>query len=238
MALFYHSFADPAPDELQLDEDSSRHIAQVLRMQAGDALQLTNGRGSLLEVELQEAHKKHCRVRILKRQNYPPASRRLTLAVALVKNAARYEWLLEKATEMGLYRIVPLLTQRTVREKFRRERMEGILVSAMLQSQQVWLPELRDPCSFEEFFEQDFIHSHSTCYIAHCQPGNRQLWLQASPKKVEEKIILIGPEGDFTEEEISMALAKGAIPVTLGANRLRTETAALAAMAGFYLQGE
>ena len=207
-------------------------------MQVGDSLQLTNGRGSLLEAELREAHKKHCRVRILGRQNHPPASRRLTLAVALVKNAARYEWLLEKTTEMGLYRIVPLLTQRTVREKFRRERMEGILVSAMLQSQQVWLPELREPCSLDHFFEQDFIHSASTCYIAHCQPGNRQSWLQVSPKGAEEKIILIGPEGDFTEEEISMAITKGAIPVTLGANRLRTETAALAAMAGFYLQGE
>lgn len=238
MAFFYHSFADPAPDELQLDEDSSRHIAQVLRMQAGDSFQLTNGRGSLLDVELLEAHKKHCRVKKVAAQNIPAPVRRLTLAVALVKNTARYEWLLEKATEMGLYRIVPLLTHRTVREKFRRDRMEGILVSAMLQSQQVWLPDLREPCNFSDFFEQDFITPHSHCYIAHCQPGNRQAWLETNANASDEKIILIGPEGDFTEEEISLALAKGAIPVTLGANRLRTETAALAAMAGFYLQGD
>ncbi|MCR6719126.1 MAG: 16S rRNA (uracil(1498)-N(3))-methyltransferase [Chitinophagaceae bacterium] len=220
---------------LTLDENSSRHIAQVLRMQAGERLQLTNGEGVLLTAVITDAHKKHCQVRIEETQTFPVAARQLTLCVSLLKNAARIEWLLEKATEMGVHRIVPLLTHRTVREKFRMDRMQGILTSAMLQSQQCWLPQLKEPVVFEDLFNQPYIKSIPHRFIAHCIPGGREEWIHQSLAEKAEAMILIGPEGDFTPGEIKEAIAQGCKAVALGPNRLRTETAAMAAVAGYYL---
>ena len=205
-------------------------------MGAGDRLQLTNGEGAMVVCELTGARKNQCRVKPGEVKLEPPRPRRLTLGVALLKNAARVEWLLEKTTEMGVHRIVPLLTHRTIREKFRIDRMKAILVSAMLQSQQSWLPELTEPVSFDALFKQSFIPSITHRYIAHCLPNRREEWMAQDLAVQNDVMILIGPEGDFTPEEIETAIGHGCRPVALGPNRLRTETAAMAAVAGYYLK--
>lgn len=238
LPFFYHDHSDPSQTDWLLGEDSSRHIVQVLRMQAGDRLLLTNGKGDQWTVEIRDAHKKHCRVQVEDHRQLPRSERRLTLGVGLLKNASRMEWLLEKATEMGVHRIVPLITHRTVKEKFRLDRMQGILVSAMLQSQQCWMPELPEPMPLSDFWKQSFLEPVAARYIAHCLPEPRQAWWSQPLSAKGDALLLIGPEGDFTPEEIEDALAAGAIPVSLGSNRLRTETAAMAAVAGFYLAGE
>lgn len=204
-------------------------------MQPGEQLQLTNGEGALLTARIIDAHKKHCRVQVESTEITPQTTRKLTLAVALLKNTARTEWLLEKATEMGVHRIVPLLTHRTVREKFRMDRMKGILVSAMLQSQQSWLPEISEPVLFDKLFDQPFIQPIPNRFVAHCLPEGKSEWLGKPLADLNEVLILIGPEGDFTPEEIDAAIKAGCEPVALGNNRLRTETAAMVAVAGFYL---
>lgn len=207
-------------------------------MQVGDRLLLTNGKGNQWTVVIRDAHKKHCRVQVEEQQQVPRSDRRLTLAVGMLKNASRMEWLLEKATEMGVHRIVPLITQRTVKEKFRMDRMQGILVSAMLQSQQCWMPELWEPLPLSDLWKQPFLEPVVARYIAHCLPELRQPWWAQPLSSKGDTLLLIGPEGDFTPEEIGAAIAAGAIAVSLGNNRLRTETAAMAAVAGFYLAGE
>lgn len=237
LPFFYHPFQNNAGSELVLGEDSSRHIVQVLRMQPGEKLLLTNGLGSRLTVQLADAHKKHCRVIIESEVLDPPAERKLTLAVGMLKNASRLEWLLEKATEMGVAGIIPLDTERTIREKFRYDRMQSILISAMLQSQQSWLPRLWEPVSFKHIWQLEEIVQLKSRFIAHCAEGEKSSWFQQSANANGHCLLLIGPEGDFSEKEIEDSIAAGAQPVSLGQNRLRTETAAMAAVAAFYLAG-
>ncbi|MFN4314441.1 MAG: RsmE family RNA methyltransferase [Chitinophagaceae bacterium] len=235
LPFFYHPFSDSPKGELQLEEDSSRHIAQVLRMREGEQMMLTNGQGSRLTATLTESHKKHCRVQVNQEERVQANSHRLTLAVGMLKNASRMEWLLEKATEMGVHRIVPLETQRTIREKFRQDRMQGILISAMLQSQQCWLPILSAPTSYSTLWQQDFVAAADSRFIAHCLPAPKENWGSVAAQTSADTLLCIGPEGDFTESEIEEALAAGATAISLGENRLRTETAAMAAVACFYL---
>ncbi|RYZ29126.1 MAG: 16S rRNA (uracil(1498)-N(3))-methyltransferase, partial [Chitinophagaceae bacterium] len=150
----------------------------------------------------------------------------ICIAISITKNASRFEWFLEKATEIGINEIIPLLCERTEKEKFRYDRMKGILVSAMLQSQQTWLPNLHQPTSFDEVIKQA---SHQQKFIAHCLPEQKQQL--SSVIHHLSSIILIGPEGDFTPAEIEAALQNNFIPVALGETRLRTETAGMVAAA-------
>ena len=138
---------------IQLDEDNSRHVIQVLRMRTGEQMNLTDGSGLLLKTEIVDDHKKHCQVRVVHSQHAERKGRQLTMAISLLKNTARFEWFLEKATELGVSRIVPLLCERTEKQKFRMDRMRGILISAMLQSQQCWLPQLTEPIRFTQVDE-------------------------------------------------------------------------------------
>ena len=148
-----------------------------------------------------------------------------TIAISLVKNAHRFEWFLEKATEIGISRIIPLLCTRTEKQHFRYDRMKGILVSAMLQSQQAWLPLLDEPVRFNEFLRRDISGQK---FIAHCEEDARNpLALQL--QKGQGKLVCIGPEGDFTIDEIYTATSNGFLPVSLGNTRLRTETAGIVA---------
>ena len=140
LAFFYLSEYRPGDVEIVLDEDNSRHIIQVLRMQKGEQLQLTDGRGRLLTATILDDHKKKCRVRVDETVLQPARRRKVTIGMALLKNASRYEWFLEKATEIGVTGIIPLLSDRTEKQHFRQDRMQNILVSALLQSQQTWLP--------------------------------------------------------------------------------------------------
>jgi 16S rRNA (uracil1498-N3)-methyltransferase len=164
-------------------------------------------------------------VRIQAASFTPQADGRVTIAVSLVKNASRFEWFLEKATEIGITEIIPLLCERTERQHFRYDRMNGILISAMLQSQQTWLPMLHEPLKFEHLKMHKFEK-----LIAHCEETEKKsLKKMLSEIEGTDSIILIGPEGDFTSAEIDTAIAEGYKPVMLGETRLRTETAAVVA---------
>lgn len=229
LPIFYIESAAAVNDIITLPEEASKHIIQVLRKQVGELVQLTDGVGNLLTAEIINDHKKKCGVRINDAVYTAPAKRRITVAISLLKNASRFEWFLEKATEIGVQSIIPLLCDRTEREHFRHDRMQGILVSAMLQSQQSWLPELHQPVAYEQLFRLEDVMQTSQKFIAHCIDSDRRE-LQREVSAVQpSQIILIGPEGDFTQDEIALALQYQFMPVVIGHNRLRTETAGVVA---------
>src|SRR6185312_14910251 len=149
LPFFYIESYDPAATEVTLEEDNSRHIVQVLRMQRGDSLQLTDGKGALLTAEIVVDHKKKCRVSIRSSISLSPPERNVTIAISPLKNMSRFEWFLEKATEIGVSAVIPLLCERTERASIRLERLRQIAVSALLQSQQTWLPPPPSPISFD-----------------------------------------------------------------------------------------
>lgn len=228
MALPLFFLADDVHDkQVILNEETSRHIIQVLRMQEGAHIQLTNGKGHLLEAEIAEANKKRTIVKIIKDQFIPDTNKRITMAISPIKNASRFEWFLEKATEIGVNGIIPLICQRTEKEKLRTSRLQQILVSAMLQSRQVWLPDLHEPTTFSQLMEKAVYEKN---YIAHCEDALKSNLANESLSNSDSVLMLIGPEGDFTLAEIKQAIDKGFIPVTLGDNRLRTETAGVVAV--------
>jgi 16S rRNA (uracil1498-N3)-methyltransferase len=229
MELPFFYIEDVAQDEVQLDEDTSRHVVSVLRMKTGERLRLTDGRGNLLEAEITEAHKKKCAVKVIQKQFTPADGRKTVIGISILKNTSRFEWFLEKATELGLSEIIPMVCDRTEKEHFRYERMKGILISALLQSQQVWLPVLHQPVGFGELLRLDDINRIEQRFIAHCLPGQKdRLSLLVDPSKPAQ-MVLIGPEGDFTQEEVAFALEYHFIPVSLGNTRLRAETAGVVA---------
>ncbi len=227
LPIFYIESFDAAKQLITLNEETSKHVVQVLRMQVGEELNLTDGKGSLLNVAITDAHKKHCVVKLQATSYKPQAARKTTIAVSLVKNVSRFEWFLEKATEIGVTEIMPLLCERTERQHFRYDRMKGILVSAMLQSQQTWLPVLHEPKKFENLKMMQF--ENALKLIAHCEETEKNPFSNFQITQFSNCVILIGPEGDFTTTEINTAVAEGYKPVMLGETRLRTETAAVVA---------
>jgi 16S rRNA (uracil1498-N3)-methyltransferase len=245
--FFYISAYTPGQQEIMLDEDNSRHVIQVLRMHPGEALRLTDGKGALLDAVILDDHKKKCRVAIKATAAEAPRTNNVTIAISPVKNTARFEWFLEKATEIGVSTIIPLLCERTERQSIRTDRLRNILVSAMLQSQQTWLPNLTEPTPLADVLTQT---PTGQAYIAHLldppnppvgpaapRPTDSLASLtreQRSPMAGQQALgpgatILIGPEGDFTPKEVEAALAANFTPVGLGQNRLRTETAGIVA---------
>jgi 16S rRNA (uracil1498-N3)-methyltransferase len=209
-----------------LDEDTSKHVVQVLRMQSGEQLQLTDGKGNIFVCEISDAHKKKCTV-VTKSTRYEERNpRKISIAISLLKNANRFEWFLEKVTELGITEIIPMICDRTEKQHFRFERMKNILVSAMLQSQQSWLPEMKEPVSLESVINKS---DHAQKFIAHCADGAKAALADVVNSAVAAQIILIGPEGDFSENEISYALQHHFTAVALGETRLRTETAGIVA---------
>ena len=220
-------FVDHLPENIiTLNEDTSKHVVQVLRMKPGEQLHLTDGAGSLLTAEIIDDHKKKCTVGIIDKNFQPQKERKISIAISLVKNNSRFEWFLEKATEIGVTEIIPLLCARTEKQHFRLDRMKQILISAMMQSKQVWLPVLLEPVSFDKVCSTS---NDQTKLIAHCMEDHKQ---DISAYRQKNSVqILLGPEGDFTHEEIQMAIEFGYIPVTLGVTRLRTETAGIVAAA-------
>jgi 16S rRNA (uracil1498-N3)-methyltransferase len=227
LASFYIAEYSAGQKQIVLDEDTSRHVVQVLRMKEGEKLNLTDGKGNLLICEISDAHKKHCSVTILEIKSEKSKIKNITIAISLLKNTSRFEWFLEKATEIGVSEIIPLICQRTEKQKFRYDRMKQICVSAMLQSQQTWLPILDEPVRFDDLIIRQFENYQK--FIAHCDEGNKQSLNHYQIIKSSNQLILIGPEGDFTPDEINLALENNFIPVTLGETRLRTETAGVVA---------
>jgi 16S rRNA (uracil1498-N3)-methyltransferase len=211
-----------------LDEDTSKHVVQVLRMQNGEQLQLTDGKGNLFTCEITDNNRKRCTVSILSTHHSPLTTHRISIAIALLKNTNRFEWFLEKATEIGVTEIIPLVCERNEKTSFKFERMKSILVSAMLQSQQTFLPVLHEPVKYDNLVKKQF--DNCTKYIAHCEDeNNKQPLTDKLINQSTNQLILIGPEGDFTKQEIEAALQTNFIPVSLGNTRLRTETAGVVA---------
>jgi 16S rRNA (uracil1498-N3)-methyltransferase len=226
LPLFFLETIDDYQSTLVLSEEASKHIVQVLRMTTGKRLQLTDGKGVMLTAEIISDHKKSCTVQKISIEKKPAPQKQITIAISLLKNASRFEWFLEKATEIGVTTIIPLMCSRTEKQHFRYDRMKGILTSAMLQSHQAWMPILQEPISFEKLIKADQSESK---FIAHCESDNNKNHLNAIPKS-SSSILLIGPEGDFTPTEIELALKNNFIAVSLGENRLRTETAGMVAV--------
>lgn len=226
LPLFYIANYDEQP-VIELEEEAARHIVQVLRMKEGEHLHLTNGQGMLILAEISGTGKKHCTVRVLKRTSHPAPEKKISIAISLVKNPSRFEWFLEKATEIGVSEIIPLICTRTEKEKFRHDRLNAICISAMLQSQQVWLPVLQEPVKFENM--QSWKSVNGINLIAHCEEGDKKGLSHLLASNSSHSLICIGPEGDFTAAEIAQALEEGFHPVSLGNTRLRTETAGIVA---------
>jgi 16S rRNA (uracil1498-N3)-methyltransferase len=225
LPFFYLSEYTPGQKTIVLSEETSRHVIQVLRMRIGEMLQLTDGKGSLLTVTVTDDHKKKCTVEVKETVYTEAKKNKATIAISLLKNASRFEWFLEKATELGISEIIPVLSERTEKQHFRHDRMKNILVSAMLQSQQVWLPELPEPQKLGVVIQSA---GQEKKFVAHCIDGEK-----SELKKVVDtntsQIILIGPEGDFSPEEVDLAISQNFLPVALGNTRLRTETAGIIA---------
>jgi len=223
LPIFYQKEL-PGETSFALSEETSKHITQVLRMKHGEQLQLTNGEGKLVTVEIVTENKKATEVKVIATSYIANRTSNITIAISLIKNNNRFEWFLEKATEIGVSAIIPLYCQRTEKQNFRQDRMQNLLVSAMIQSQQAWLPILHQPTKFLEVIKSS---GHNNKFIAHCIQGDKEKLQMLSPH--ETSIILIGPEGDFTFDEIEVAKQYNYKPVTLGNTRLRTETAAVVA---------
>lgn len=212
-------------DEFILNEETSRHICQVLRMKENEQINITNGKGYTILAQIISSDKKKTKVKFIENYFTEPPTPKTAIAISLIKNNNRFEWFAEKATEIGISEIIPLICQRTEKTHFKTERIKSILISAMLQSQQSWLPELREPVKILEAIKDENFDQK---FIAHCLEEEKNL-LKNIVKSNASKIILIGPEGDFTEAEIQVAVQKKYIPVSLGNTRLRTETAGIAA---------
>lgn len=222
-----------------LPESDSQHAIRVLRMGIGDELELVDGRGHRFRARIVDAHPKRTMVEILERIDAPlPWTYEITIAVAPTKNMNRMEWLVEKLTEIGVNRIIPVRCQRSERKEIKVERLEKIAISAMKQSLKSVLPQIDAMTDIRTLLRE--IHGQCTGEATSQSQGrHRQLFMGYCSDEVERRllarecspqtdtIILIGPEGDFTPDEVAAAIDAGFMPVTMGDNRLRTETAAL-----------
>lgn len=218
---------------LIFDPIESRHIVKVLRHSIGDIMYVTNGDGLLIQGKITAANPKRCELKIISsEQQSKPRDYYLHVGIAPTKNIDRYEWFLEKATEIGVDRITPLLCERSERKVVKNDRLEKIIVAAMKQSAQYHLPVLDELQKFTDFINEPF-DGHR--FIAHCLPNEKQS-LKSSLNQIKNIQILIGPEGDFSENEIEKALEHSFKPITLGDTRLRTETAGIVAVHTVCLQ--
>ncbi len=237
MQLFYCSKIEG--DYAYFGEEEARHCVQVLRKKLGDELHFVDGRGGRYHGEIVETGKKTCVLSIKsKEEAYKNPPTKVHLAVAPTKNIARFEWLLEKATEIGVTQISPLLCQRSERKRIRTDRLEKILVAAMKQSLNAWLPQLNELTPFNQFIQKlDANKDAGQRFVAHCGEDN-QIHLREKYQSGTDVIILIGPEGDFSEKEIQLAFQHDFSAICLGPNRLRTETAGIVACHTISLQNQ
>jgi 16S rRNA (uracil1498-N3)-methyltransferase len=226
MALPFFHTEDLRNDNIILNEETSKHITQVLRMKVGDEIMLTDGKGTKANASIINDHRKKCEVKIVSIEVEKENTRKVAIGISLIKSSSRFEWFLEKATEIGVSEIIPLICERTEKHNFRHDRMKNILVSAMLQSQQTWLPILNEPLNFDKLMMLQ-LQQYKNKFIAHCI-DSKKLTLSTANNQ-HTSLMLIGPEGDFTPKEIQAAVNKNFFEVSLGKTRLRTETAGLVA---------
>ncbi|MCU0430676.1 MAG: 16S rRNA (uracil(1498)-N(3))-methyltransferase [Cytophagaceae bacterium] len=228
MALFYH----PDFSSEVLSEEETQHALRVLRLREGDTIGLLNGKGSWAEAIIVHTDKKTCRIRIIQDSFDAKPTPSLHLALAPTKNADRIEWLVEKATELGVASIAFILCEHSERKQLSMERLEKIAVSALKQSKGRWMPELQPLLKWKDWLAQ--VPDSYTKLICHLEEGHTQHWLPALQAQ-QDSLVLIGPEGDFSPLEIRQAQEAGFASVRLGSLRLRTETAAMAVCASFQL---
>lgn len=225
MQLFYNPTINETTESFTFDREESKHIIKVLRKKDGNILFVTNGLGYLFKTEITLASDSKCTVQMVSFEKSTPSNFKLHLAVAPTKMNDRYEWFLEKATEIGIQEITPIICDRSERKVINTDRFEKIILSAMKQSNELYLPKLNPAISFKEFIKQQ---NEGLQLIAHCEETDKKT-LKSVIQPNTNVTVLIGPEGDFSEKEIALALEQKYIPVSLGNTRLRTETAAVVA---------
>lgn len=220
-------FAPGIEDTLTLPEEESQHAVRVLRLKEGDAVEVVDGKGTLFQCRISLAHSKKCGVEIVEKQSIPPHwGNKIVMCVAPTKNLDRIEWLAEKCTEIGMDRLIPLRCRYSERKELKTERLQKILVSAMKQSLKASMPQLDEMTPVLEVINMPFEGQKFICY---CDDAVERRLLAQEYRPGTDTMILIGPEGDFSREEVDAALKNGFVAVSLGESRLRTETAAVAA---------
>ena len=225
MNYFYHPRLDTSVTQFSFPPEESRHIVKALRKKEGDILNITNGEGYVFRAKITMVDPKRCTAQVLDFNKSLPARYELHLAVAPTKKLDRFQWFLEKATEIGVTEVTPILCQRSERKKLSLDRLQRVMQEAMKQSLRTYLPRLNNPISYEDFLRQGHPDLR---FIAHCEKDEK-MDLKRRVAADKDVLILIGPEGDFTRPEIDAAYDRGFLPVSLGESRLRTETAALVA---------
>lgn len=231
MQLFYAPDIDKGTNEFIFDKEESKHIVKVLRKVEGSILHITNGKGFLFICEVILASEKKCVVKINESQFTQPRNFRIHMVVAPTKMNDRYEWFLEKAAEIGVDEITPIICAHSERKIIKTERFDKILISAMKQSNQMYLPILNEPIKLTDFLSKEISGQK---FIAHCEETEK-VELKDRIETQQNYTLLIGPEGDFSTNEINKALTNGYLPVALGKTRLRTETAAIVGCHTFVL---
>lgn len=234
MQLFYNPSISEVEKSFVFDKEESKHIIKVLRKKESDILFVTNGLGYLFKTEIALASDSKCTVNILSFEKQEPSNFHLHLAVAPTKMNERYEWFLEKATEIGIQEITPIICEHSERKVIKIDRFQKIIESAMKQSLHYFIPKLNEPITYKEFLKKEYSGQK---FIAHCEETDKKSFKKELKTK-EDVLILIGPEGDFSVKEIQMALDNKYIPVSLGETRLRTETAAIVACHSVVLLNE
>ena len=225
MQLFYNPTINAKQTSFIFDKEESRHIIKVLRKKEGDILHVTNGLGFLFITEITVASDNKCAVKIISFEAAQAPKFHLHLAVAPTKMNERFEWFLEKATEIGIQEITPIICEHSERKIIKNDRFQKILESAVKQSLRYYLPKLNEPIAFVDFIK---AKKAGQLFIAHCEETDKKS-LKNELNADQDVTILIGPEGDFSVKEIQQAIDSNFIPVSLGTTRLRTETAAIVA---------
>lgn len=225
MQLFYNQNIDESTTDFSFDKEESRHIIKVLRKKDGDILFVSNGLGFIFECQITLASDNKCTVEVLSFEKKPIPKFHLHLAVAPTKMNDRFELFLEKATEIGIQEITPIICDRSERKVINKERFEKIILTALKQSNEAYLPKLNDAISLKDFIKSE---QNGQLFIAHCEETDKKT-LKSALKPNEDITMLIGPEGDFSQKEIDLAIANKYTAVSLGNTRLRTETAAIVA---------
>ncbi|MDR6301650.1 16S rRNA (uracil(1498)-N(3))-methyltransferase [Mesonia maritima] len=226
MQLFYNPSVDENDAFISFPKAESRHILKVLRKKTGDELLVTNGKGNLFSATITEISNSKCIAKVNSVKTDEKKSFSIHIAIAPTKKNDRFEWFLEKATEIGIDKITPIICDHSERKVVKLDRFERVLQSALKQSLQYTIPTIEEPLSFQEFINKKTTDS---CFIAHCEEDEEKNPLKNNIELHQNYTILIGPEGDFSSEEIKTAIHKNYKPVSLGKNRLRTETAAIVA---------
>jgi len=230
MQIFYAP--DINGDSYILDERESKHTVRVLRMREGDTVKLIDGKGNLYEGVIKDPDPKCCSIRILSvNPDFEKRNYRLHIAISPLKNPERFEWFIEKSVEIGIDEITPLICRNTEKPGIKEDRIRNIIISAMKQSLKARITQLNKACTLGEFIQQPH---DGQLMIAHCREDQERIGIAEAYKKGKNAVILIGPEGDFSEEEIRSTSGNNFIQIHLGESRLRTETAGVAACHSVY----